>query len=211
MKFALALAFVLATSFVAYCQSPQPEPAKPQSDLLAFLDSLRLDPSFQQEMNQLAEGLFTAIGASPHSILHQPLPDFSLSDLEGQILTNEDLFGKVVLLHIWHPDYETAPELHTQLDQLQDFYQDQDVLFLSLTTVQPEYLTPYLQRFPLHFRHFPAAYSLICQISMIPQNILVDRNGIIRYTTASFSDLMFGKDTLDLPALREQIDDLLVE
>ena len=207
----IMLTLVLASSLYVYGQNPQPEPRTLQSDLLAFVDSLQSDPSFQEEMSQLGEGLLAATGLSPQSILNQPLPAFSLVDLEGQTLTNQDLIGKVVFLHIWDPDYQPTPELTTQLNQLQKFYRNQEVLFLSLTMVQAENLEQYLKRSPLHFRHLPAAYSLILQISMIPQNLLVDRDGIIRYTTTSFSDLMLGKDTLDLPALREQIDQLLVE
>ena len=216
MKFVLALALVCAANFSSFSQNLSTAPSNSTdatlfTDLLGMTDSLLSDPAFQSDLNELAEGLLSLTGMSPQSILHTPLPDFSLTDLKGNTITNEDLFGKIVFLHIWHPDYLSSPELHAQLNELRKAYRHQEVLFLSLTSVQAEYLENYLKKQPLSFQHIPGAYSLIDQISFTPQNMLVDREGIIRYTTTSFTDLMLEKTSIDLPAVREQIDALLVE
>jgi peroxiredoxin len=211
MKFVLALALICAIPSFSFSQAPTNSGNPHVDDLLAMVDSLRSDPAFQADLNDLAEGLLSLTGMSPQSILHTPLPDFSLTDLKGNTITNEDLFGKIVFLHIWHPDYVASPELNAQLNELRKAYRHQEVLFLSLTSVQAEYLEYYLKKQPLNFQHIPGAFSLINQISLTPQNMLVDREGIIRYTTTSFTDLMLEKTSIDHPAVREQIDALLVE
>ena len=211
MKFVLALALICATSFFSFSQAPANSGNPYVDELLAMVDSLRSDPAFQADLNELAEGLLSLTGMSPQSILHTPLPEFSLTDLKGNTLTNEDLFGKIVFLHIWHPDYMTSPESNAQLNELRKAYRHQEVLFLSLTSIQAEYLEEYLKKQPLNFQHIPSAFPLIDQISLTPQNMLVDRDGVIRYTTTTFTDLMLEKTSLDLPAIHEQIDALLIE
>ena len=216
MKFVLALALVLTTSFFGFSQDPVTNPNSSTegsvfSDLLVMADSLQSDPDFQAGLTELGEGLLSMVGLAPESILHTSLPDFVLTDLNGNTITNDDLYGKLVFLHIWHPDYPVAPQAITQLHQLQQAYRYKDVVFLSLTIAPSEYLKHYRDKYPTNFQQLTNAGDLILQLSFTPQNILVDRHGTIRYITTSFSDLMTQKTTLNLPAIREQLDALLIE
>ncbi|WP_170110750.1 TlpA family protein disulfide reductase [Flavilitoribacter nigricans] len=213
MKFVLALAFVLTTFVPAFSQTPTTKTSGAISlrELVADLDSLRSDPAFQSKMVQLAKVMIATFELSPQAVINDPLPDFALTDLEGYTLTNKDLLGKVVLLHLWDPNFPVKPEVINQLNELQETYRDEDVVFLSLTAIPSEYLADHGIKVPLDFRHLPAAYSLIRQISVIPQNILVDRRGIIRYHTGSLKDLFVEQTTLDVPTIRRQLNSLLIE
>lgn len=218
MKFKLLIVLAITLSFTStgFSQTTDDEPASSittlqSSSLLRWLDSLSHDPGFQEKVKGFAENVFFLAGPTPASIIDTPLPDFSLEDLDGNLISKDHLLGKAVFLHIWHPDAVENPGEIDQLNQLAKAYQGKGITFLSLTPLQPEYLKYFLQRHPLHFRHVPNAFSLINQITVLPQNILVDYNGIIRYITTDPIKDMFEPKPIDWSAVRLQIDSLLTK
>jgi peroxiredoxin len=215
MKFVLAIFLVLATTLSAYSQNPAIEVTTSSeslslSELMVELDSLKSDPAFQKGMNELATGLLSSVGLAPDQILHQPLPDFSLTDLQGNTLTNEQLYGKVTFLLIWDVENRPSAETIRQLNQIRKAYRHQEVRFLALAAVPTNVLQRTLKNTTLDFQHLPAAYHLISELGYLPQSILVDRNGIVRYTTAGTANLL-DPYTTDFPQLRELLNELLVE
>jgi len=213
MKFKLVMTLLFATILSVFSQT-DPEDAKSQTQdttLLELLESLQSNPTFQQEVSNFAEGFFSELGLAPKAILNTPLPSFFLKTLKGKKLSSESLLGKVTFIHIWYPECEDCLQELSDLNDLKKSFQKQDVVFLSLPIAEVQTLKRYLKQHPLNFQHIPEAFSLIKELSYSPQNILVDKQGIIRYiTTNPFENLLETQPT-DWQLVQDQIQSLLIE
>lgn len=216
MKFKLVLAFLFAFSIFGFSQTP-PSIPKPQpqdtalADLLSIQESLKKDTALQQGISNYTESLYSGIIPTAASILNTPLPSFSLKTLKGKKITSADLRGKVTFFYTWDPECEDCPAEIPDLNRLQNAFQGQDVIFLSLPIAQTEVLKHYLKQHPFNFQHILNPLSLIQQISLVPQNILVDRHGIIRYIINNPYDNLFDAKPINFQLLQEQIQSLLIE
>jgi len=216
MKFKLVMTLLFASSLFGFSQTnPQQIKSQPSdttnSNLLEMLESLKNDPAFQQRMSSIAEGFFSGMVPTPGSILHTSLPKFSLKTLKKKRITSEDLLGKVTFIHIWDLECEDCPQEIPDLNKLKSNLQGQDIIFLSLPIAETKALKQYLKQHPFDFEHIPEAFSLIEKISFIPQNILVDKHGIIRYVINNPFDNMLEVKPTDWHLVQEQIQSLLIE
>lgn len=133
----------------------------------------------------------------PRSIPPTPLPDFSLTALDGRTCTPANLRGKITVLHFcasWSP--ASAREI-PQLEALQRAFAKKNVQVIGIALEEKEGdLRAFLERTPVSYLMLPASESfhrIFGGIDAIPTTFLVDHRGVImnRYTG------MIGLPTLE--------------
>lgn len=150
-----------------------------------------------------------------------PAPDFTLEDLDGQLVQLSDYRGKIVVLHIattWCP-FCNAEAPH--LEQLSKDYREKEVVVLIIDVKEPKELV--LEKLKEHHQlTFPilldtdgsvaASYApedvlpdLARDEVMLASNLLIDREGQIR-----FMSLLDSKNfDAELKELKEYLNELL--
>ena len=129
-------------------------------------------------------------------------PAYSLTDSEGNIVTSEDMMGKVLVIDFWAtwcgPCKKAFPSMNKALNKYRD---DADVQFLFVHTFErddaplnaaKEYLNENNYDFPLFMDYqnkesklnpMAAAFN----VNAIPTKIIIDPNGKIRFRITGFS------------------------
>jgi peroxiredoxin len=110
----------------------------------------------------------------------QPLPSFSLKTLDGKVINNESLKGKVVLISFWSTTCPRCIEEMPELNQLKAAYKD--VVFLAPAPEDASKVKKLLAKHPLEFVILPDAEKLFDAwgIDGYPKKFFVDKQGIIR-------------------------------
>ena len=156
------------------------------------------------------------------SVEGQPAPDFSLPDLNGNLLSSETLKGNYVVIHIattWCP-FCNAEAPH--LEQLYQDYKDKDVKVLIIDVKEPKDLVKakLKDRFNLSFPVLLDSDGVVAASFapegvlpdlgrdevMLASNILIDPEGKIRF----FSLLDSKNFDAKLVELKARLDELLV-
>ncbi|WP_339880111.1 TlpA disulfide reductase family protein [uncultured Algoriphagus sp.] len=129
------------------------------------------------------------------------LPDFQLVSLNGEIIENTDLVGKVVVIDFWAtwcaPCIKSFPSM---IEVQKSFEDNDDVFFLYVNTLEFEgrdekfiddflktkgiKITIYLDRLASNNELFSEKLG----ISSLPFKIIIDKSGIIRFSEAGFLD-----------------------
>jgi thiol-disulfide isomerase/thioredoxin len=132
--------------------------------------------------------------ADPEAIewetVEEPLPDFSLQDLEGRTWTLADLKGKTTLVNLWAvwcgPCRAELPYLQKLHDRLKG-RQDLQVLTLN-TDENPGSVAPFVKdgayTFPVLLAEFYVSVTM--DRSGIPRNWIVDRDGTLQIESIGF-------------------------
>jgi|GEM_PF-1757262 len=114
--------------------------------------------------------------------LNQPIPAIELVDIYGKKFDATAASEKVLFINFWFTRCPPCIVEMPYLNELQEIYADQEVVFLSFAPEQTMEINRFLERFEFNFRHFPGALNFIKPFGMsYPKNILVDKNGIIRH------------------------------
>jgi thiol-disulfide isomerase/thioredoxin len=129
----------------------------------------------------------------------QPLPEFSLTDLNGKTWKLTDLRGKAVLINVWAtwcgPCQGELPHLQKLYDQLKD-RTDIQILTFDIDE-EPGLLDAYMKKKGYTFPVLPA-YSYTVNLLngfAIPQNWIVDGKGVWLWTQTGYgADDAWQKD-----------------
>jgi len=114
--------------------------------------------------------------------LNRPLPNFKFTDLDGNQITNTALKGQVTVINFWFTRCPPCIIEMPYLNQLKEEYVDQPIRFISFAPENTEQLNLFLKRFDFNFQHLPDAKQFIKQFGVgYPKNIILDRDGIVRY------------------------------
>ncbi len=112
----------------------------------------------------------------------QPLPDFTLPDLQGNPVQLSTLRGKVVFVNIWAtwcpPCVEEMPTIQQVYDRFH--HRGLEVLAISIDTLEAQVVGPFMQRHHLTFPALldPAARTeRLYRISGVPESFIVDKRG----------------------------------
>jgi peroxiredoxin len=113
--------------------------------------------------------------------VNQPLPAFTLRDLNGQVVQSTSLRGQPLVLNLWLVACTGCIEEMPALNTVAADPANQHIQFLSLTYETPTAVKTFLRKRPFHFRHLPAAKAY-CDVftQAYPLTILVDKHGIVR-------------------------------
>ena len=170
----------------------------------AGLEGERLDPEvfYERELRKLLR-LGEPDAVAPQLGLLPPAPDFRLVSLGGDEVTLESLRGKVVVLVLFSP---VCPHCHQALQFLQRLSLEldhPDLVLLPVSTMERRYLVQdmleeqglelpaYLDREGRLQRAYAHAY-------LVPDTILIDREGRVFARHAGFSDRIQALLTMEV-------------
>ena len=121
-------------------------------------------------------------GSGPENGL--PAPNFSLPDLDGQMVSLADYKGKVVLLNIWAtwcpPCLEEMPSMEKLYQELKG--EGFEILAVSIDESGAQDVLPFIKK---HKLSFPAltdskgTLKNLYQTTGIPESFIIDKDGIL--------------------------------
>lgn len=131
----------------------------------------------------------------PNSIIHQTscvigaqIPEFSATDLEGNLLTRERLQSKYTLINFW---YIECPPCLKELPHLNTYHETYDQLeVLSFCLNTKEELLTFMEEQPISFSTVPSSEKIIKEVFLskwgYPTSFLVNRKGVIEAVYRQF-------------------------
>jgi peroxiredoxin len=134
----------------------------------------------------------------------QPAPDFTLTLIDGTKVTRDELRGQVVVLNFWAT---WCLPCRTELPTLDAYYAARQNAGLRVFAVATEDSVPAYQLKKLFAAmHIPSAKKIkgpYDTMGGVPTNIIIGRDGRIRYAKAAAFDLDSLNETL-VPLLNEK-------
>ncbi|MEZ7499101.1 TlpA disulfide reductase family protein [Flavobacterium sp. Arc3] len=113
----------------------------------------------------------------------EPFPEFSFKDLNDNLITNENLKGKIVVVKCWYIHCAACVKEFPDVNQLASKYKDRkDIVFLSLAEDSPEQLKPFLIRKPLSYAVVPnmkTYMNLTLQLNAFSTHFIINKKGFI--------------------------------
>jgi peroxiredoxin len=113
----------------------------------------------------------------------EPFPEFSFKDLSGNLITNENLKGKIVVIKCWYIHCAACIKEFPEVNQLVNSYKDrEDIVFISLAEDSPEQLKAFLARKPLSYWAVPnmkTYMNLTLQLNAFPTHFIINKEGFI--------------------------------
>jgi thiol-disulfide isomerase/thioredoxin len=121
-----------------------------------------------------------------------PIPDFTVSDLEGKPVSLSDYRGQVVLVNVWAI---WCPPCRAELPILQEYYEDhrkQNFVIIGIDAGdEVEDILYHVKFFKLAFPNWqdPHKYaSRAFEVFTLPSSYVIDRSGRVRLTWSGAAD-----------------------
>lgn len=121
---------------------------------------------------------------NPLSRIGQPLPDFTLPDLQGRMVQLSTLRGKVVFINVWatwcKPCIDEMPTIQRLYNRLHE--RGLEVLAVSIDSQGALIVAPFMRDHQLTFRALFDPKSTIQRLygsTMVPTSFIVDKNGLL--------------------------------
>tara|TARA_R110002126_G_scaffold144128_1_gene290131 strand:+ start:969 stop:1742 length:774 start_codon:yes stop_codon:yes gene_type:complete len=128
----------------------------------------------------------------------EPFPAFSFLDLKGNLITNENLKGKIVVIKCWYIHCAACIKEFPEVNQLVDKYKDRkDIVFISLAEDSPEQLNVFLARKPLSYSVVPnmkTFMNLTLQLNAFPTHIIINKEGFMVKVVSNYASLEVALD-----------------
>lgn len=138
------------------------------------------------EARQLVEGSVNAAEVEEFMIginVGDQAPDFALETLTGESVKLSDYRGKRVMLNFWAT---WCPPCRAEMPDMEEFYQDKDVVVLAVNLTDTETSVENVQNFKEEYElTFPIVMdddlevAELYAIAPIPTSYMIDSNGII--------------------------------
>ena len=120
-------------------------------------------------------------------------PKFSFKDLNGNLVSNESMKGKIIVIKCWYIHCTPCIKEFPQVNKLADEYKDRkDILFISLAEDAPEKLKPFLAKRPLRYSVVPnmkVYMNEALQLNSFPTHFILNKEGIIAKVLPNFESL----------------------
>lgn len=149
----------------------------PVNDSDGKLKYFQLERRTNKDMKDMAQMSSKEIGSD---LIEKSIPNFSLVDLNGNIISSENTKGKVVVLNFWFasckPCIAEVPELN---EVYESFKEDSNVVFASITFENREQVNSFLKKHPLKYPVVSDAKDICDLFNIIgyPTNIVIDKEG----------------------------------
>lgn len=117
----------------------------------------------------------------------EDIPEFTLTDLEGNTYTNQTLLGKVVILNIWGIACTPCVREIPQLNSLVKRYEaSQDVVFIAISPDQIDRLKTFLTRTIFNYKVVGKSQKLMNSfvtnsLLALPLHMIIDKEGKLIY------------------------------
>lgn len=147
-----------------------------------------LEPLNKKSINLNEKGL------SENFNLNKKIPKFEITDIEGNVISSEEMKGKVIVLNFWFIKCPPCRKEIPELNKLVESFNGKGVKFISITTDSKKEILNFFEKNRFNYTHV-ASKSFIRKhrISEFPTNIVVDRNSNI-----SFLEVGGRKDILEI-------------
>lgn len=136
------------------------------------------DTSIKATINQEAFDAFKNF-----KIENTPFPKFSFKDLNGNLVSNETMKGKIVVIKCWYIHCAACIKEFADVNQLVEKYKNrEDILFVSLAEDSPEQLKVFLKRKPLSYSVIPNMKIYMnetLQLNAFPTHFIINKEGLI--------------------------------
>jgi peroxiredoxin len=123
----------------------------------------------------------------------KPFPKFSFKDLEGNLVSNESMKGKIIVIKCWYIHCTPCIKEFPQVNKLTEEYKDRkDILFISLAEDSPEQLKTFLARKPLSYAVIPDMKIYMneaLQLNSFPTHFILNKEGMIVKVLPNFESL----------------------
>ncbi|PKH66538.1 TlpA family protein disulfide reductase [Flavobacterium sp. ALD4] len=122
-----------------------------------------------------------------------PFPEFSSKDLNGNLITNESMKGKIVVVKCWYIHCAACIEEFSKVNNLVSNYKNRkDIVFISLAEDTPEQLKPFLAKKPLSYSVVPnmkTYMNLTLQLNAFPTHFIINKDGSIAKVLSDYKSL----------------------
>lgn len=123
----------------------------------------------------------------------KPFPKFSFNDLEGNLVSNETMKGKIIVIKCWYIHCAACIKEFPEVNKLVEKYKDRkDILFISLAEDTPEQLKVFLPRKPLSYSVIPNMKEYMneaLQLNAFPTHFILNREGSIAKVLNNYQSL----------------------
>lgn len=146
------------------------------------------DTSIKATINQIA---FDAL--KNYKMEGMAFPKISFKDLDGNVVSNETMKGKIIVIKCWYIHCAACIKEFPQVNQLVEKYKDRkDILFISLAEDTPEQLKVFLARKPLSYSVIPnmkVYMNETLDLNAFPTHFVLNKEGIITKVVNDFESL----------------------
>lgn len=151
------------------------------------------DTSIKATINQEA---FDAL--KNYEMEGKPFPEFSFKDLDGNLVTNESMKGKIIVIKCWYIHCVACIKEFPQVNALASNYKDRkDIVFISLAEDTPEQLKIFLARKPLSYSVIPNMKVYMNEkldLNAFPTHFILDKEGVIKKVVSNYESLEVALD-----------------
>lgn len=120
-------------------------------------------------------------------------PKFSFKDLNGNLVSNETMKDKIIVIKCWYIHCTPCIKEFPQVNKLTEEYKDRkDIVFISLAEDSPEQLKTFLARKPLLYSVIPSMKEYMneaLQLNSFPTHFILNKEGMIAKVLPNFESL----------------------
>jgi len=120
-------------------------------------------------------------------------PEFSFKDLNGNLVSNETMKGKIIVIKCWYIHCTPCIREFPQVNKLTEEYKDRkDILFISLAEDSTEQLKAFLARKPLSYSVIPDMKVYMNEkldLNAFPTHFILNKEGLISKVLPNFESL----------------------
>ena len=194
--------FIIALSVPAYSFEQVPEVAgskdTPKPDSLRMMQNkAALELSRKRALEAGNDpGKEMSLTSLKAQMTNNPAPEFSLYDTDGKLVTLSSLKGKLIVLDFWATWCVPCLASFPAMQQVSEKYKaDKDIVFLYVNTLERDKdVKSWIAKFKKeHNYSFRVLLDKNVQVVMafkatgLPTKVIIDKNGVIRFTTMGFS------------------------
>ncbi|SHH01157.1 TlpA family protein disulfide reductase [Flavobacterium defluvii] len=146
------------------------------------------DSSIKATINQIGFDAF-----KNYKMEGTAFPQFSFKDLDGNLVTNESMKGKIIVIKCWYIHCTPCIREFPQVNKLVEEYKDRkDIVFMSLAEDSAEQLKTFLARKPLSYSVIPdmkVYMNEALQLNSFPTHFILNKEGMISKVLPNFESL----------------------
>ena len=128
-----------------------------------------------------------------YGIEGKPFPKFEFTDLEGNVVSNESMKGKIVVIKCWYIHCAACIKEFPDVNKLVAKYKDiKDILFVSLAEDTPEQLKAFLAKKPLSYSVIPnlkVYMNETLNLNAFPTHFILNKEGKIAKVLPNYESL----------------------
>ena len=114
--------------------------------------------------------------------LNKPMPDFDLTDIDGNRLSLSSLKGSVIVLNFWFTSCGPCIREMPGLNDIVAGYKDEKVVFVAIALDSKEKISEFLKKRLYNYRHVSSKeFTGKMGVEAFPAHIVIDKKGIIRF------------------------------